>query len=524
MKGTWASLVIGMAALSLPADAELTTPIYHELYYQGEAELDGYAPGFVPNVVSFDLDNRPWIRDGLRVQRFNPASGDWDSLDLVPSILAAYPSWTGLDDFGSRSRHQIDTRVVFDSGGDAYTFVASRGWTGIPVALLLHSRDDGLSWDVHPLPIAYRYARLEFSDAGLPLERPPAIVLTDDGQPLKMLTPEKKPDGTLEMGSSVYLDANDPRLPPGGDGHSNFSLTRDGQTYVAYMSVSGFDGDGTPTWITRYDRDTGVLDPPVYLGDAGTGAPDNHNTPALTIDSQGTLHVVFGAHHQSFLYTRSLAPYSITGGWTAPVQIGADIDALPAGADPACTGFCHQYTYVSLVRDQNDTLHMVSRWAGTAGRTYFFRLSYLRKPSSQGWSIREDLVVPFKAYYSNWYQKLSLDRSGRLFLFYIYYGNQLFSDEAAAYNGFWPEDGIEPEVGCTTTPREPGGNYCWFNNVEPHGPVLLRSEDAGSTWHTTTTTDFQVAQLPALRPWGVGVLMALFSLLGVWGSRRFVTL
>ena len=79
-------------------------------------------------------------------------------------------------------------------------------------------------------------------------------------------------------------------------------------------------------------------------------------------------------------------------------------------------------------------------------------------------------------------------------------------------------------MGCTPTLREPGGNYCWFNNVKAHGPVLLRSGDAGSTWHTTTTTDFPVAQLPALHPWGVGVLVALFSLLGVWGSRCFVTL
>ena len=477
---------LGLGELASPELAQ--TPIFHEKYYQGERELFGYNPAFVPGVVSFDSGNQPFMRSDLRLQRLSPYTCGWESFDLARAVAEHYPDWDG-DTQDVFSASQIDQRVVFDVSGDAYTYLPTKSWTGVGTSLLLHSRTNGEDWDVYPLPAAFGLARLEFQDGNNTLDAPPLLFLMDHGtSQIAFLAPTKNPDGTLTLPAPVALDENS--FVHGAGWGANFAASSAGQVFLVWASQLPGDGDGTPTFTAKYDRATGILSDPVSLGFAGTGVPDNHNIPGITIDSEGFLHVVLGAHNNSFTYRRSLVPLSIEGGWTPPETLGGVESGSPA--DPECTGLCNQYTYVTLLCDQADTLHLVARWAGnTAGYTFYFRIEYLRKRKGLDWEPRRTLVVPFKNFYSNWYQRLSLDEQGRLFLFYIYYGNQLWLDEEQAYNEKFPEEGLQRPEGCVPTLRDATPrNNCWFEDVKAHDPVLLISNDGGDSWRVATSADF----------------------------------
>ena len=50
----------------------------------------------------------------------------------------------------------------------------------------------------------------------------------------------------------------------------------------------------------------------------GPPANDIHNSPSITMDSQGYLHALSGTHGCPFPYARSLAPNTAHAGWTVP--------------------------------------------------------------------------------------------------------------------------------------------------------------------------------------------------------------
>ena len=171
------------ALLTVPLEASedvVQTPIFHQAYYQGEFDLFGYDPGFVPNVVSFDADNRPFMRAGPTVQRYDAETAAWETSDLAEMIRRAYPEWdgSGIEDL---SGNQLDHRVAFDDDGDAYTVIPSKYWPGIHTVLLLHSRDGGVEWRVHELPSRFRWAVFEFRDGHNDVTGPPLILLTEGG-------------------------------------------------------------------------------------------------------------------------------------------------------------------------------------------------------------------------------------------------------------------------------------------------------------------------------------------------------
>jgi hypothetical protein len=217
------------------------------------------------------------------------------------------------------------------------------------------------------------------------------------------------------------------------------------------------------------------------LGINGHDKPDVHNGPAITIDSHGFLHAILGGHQDQLYYTRSLAPNSSTQGWTTPVPIGKPVNPQNLGG----------YTYISLVCDPDDTLHLVSRYAGDR---YLFCLDYLRKTIHGDWEDRGHLVIPFRTYYSCWYHKLTIDYSGRLFLYYIYYGNQYgdknnhrfdsSGDEIAAYQARWSNDIV----------LQPGSRkqHGWWNGIKAHSPVIMTSDDHGEHWYLLRSSDFKI--------------------------------
>jgi len=152
--------------------------------------------------------------------------------------------------------------------------------------------------------------------------------------------------------------------------------------------------------IATYTHSTKQWTTSVLLG-IGT---DNHGGPALTRDSRGTLHVVFGPHHAPFQYRSSTKPDDASV-WSTTTTI--------AGKN----------TYPSLVCDGADTLHLVYR-GGTdqPSNKSQWRLCYRNKPKNGSWSKERILVeAGYAASYTHFGNSLAVDSKGTLHLaFQIY--------------------------------------------------------------------------------------------------------
>lgn len=450
---TLASTPLGRAGEpELAVTTPVQTPIRHRPFWRLEPELFGYHPRFTPGVITFDPENRPYIRAERVIQTVDSA-GNWVRVNYPDAVLEQYPDWDGQFQTGAFA----DEHVVFDDEGDAYTLVNARR-SSIKRVLLLHSRDACRTWRVYPFD--FDSARIERPDGHNDLSRPPAILLHDNGRTgiLLLVLPAKGKDGDLTI-PEPRLVTRDSLLVANHSGAGNSVISRGNAVHIVWpgrTAVPGREKAGTPQYAASYDRRTGKLTDPVLLGFGGTGAPDAHNIPAIAADSKGALHVVFGAHHDPFLYTRSLKPDSVAA-WTAPVTFGV----------PKRTPNEGSYTYASWLCDRDDTLHCVARWAGNG---YTFRLVYLRKRADDAWDDQQVLVKPFAGNYSIYYHKLNMDRRGRLFVNTLYTRAARYADEIAAYSKKWPQG--DPEV-----------SFIKMN------PSLLLSDDAGSTWRLAQTPD-----------------------------------
>jgi hypothetical protein len=148
----------------------------------------------------------------------------------------------------------------------------------------------------------------------------------------------------------------------------------------------------------------------------GYGPPPNdiHNTPSITLDSQGYLHVLTGTHGQPFKYARSMQPNDAHAGWTPSEPIG---DGL-------------RQTYVGFVCGPDDTLNAAFRlWQHGKPphrASHHATLATMRKPPDGPWEAPEILVVAPLSEYSIFYHRLTIDRTGRLFLSYDYWSTFWF--------------------------------------------------------------------------------------------------
>jgi formylglycine-generating enzyme required for sulfatase activity len=438
------------------------TPIHHRKYYRGERELFGYDPRFTPNVVAFDRENRPYIRDGAVVQTLD-TSGRWIGLEMGPSIRKVYPDWDGE----IRRGPFIEERVVFDAAGDAYT-CADLTRCNVGKMLLLHSRDACRTWDVHVLPQSWFV--LEHNNGFNDIIGPPVLAHAR-GRAFLIVVPRKAEDGSLVLPAPVKVADGECWTTPYHSGGSNVTVTRDGKTHIVWIDVSAPSGHATlaDAYIATYDHDSGRIEGPLLLGHTER---DNHNGPVATIDSKGTIHVLIGRHHFPFRYTHSRVPNSIAGGFTEPVEIGRQKRSVGEGS----------YTYTALVCGPDDTLHLAARWAGL---DYAFHIAYLRCKSGQEWRHESSLLIPFRNFYSVWYHKFGLDRQGRLFMNYSYYGTGLSPEAARAYKEKWPE---EDEFVIPENPERFVNGL--RTRVTWHDPAMIMTDDGGDTWRLALTEDF----------------------------------
>ena len=471
----------------LASDGPVTTPIRHEPFFRGERELFGYNPRYPVGVVSFGPDNEPYITDRYRLFTLNE-QGKWIDLALTKAVQARHPDLIGVVYF-------IDPYLSFDRDGDAYALIQTRRSTGHCYGLL-RSTDRCRSWTFHELP-AYAY-RFEHNEAHNQLPGPPPMVEGRGGEVI-LFTVAKGPNGRIDKPKRTLVAKVIPPvarkgrhwLTPAHAGCGNVSVTFDGKTHIVWMSIQPlsfheeeanrlptekqgpyipyarrFASDGlsslAPCYAATYDHQTGALSAHTIIGFTRR---DGHNGPVISVDSRGYLHAVIGAHHDNFIYTRSLEPNSTTGGWTEPVMFGTP-KPEPRGAG--------SYTYTALVCDADDTLHLASRWGGAEDGKW--RLVYQRKRRGEPWEPHRDLVVAFRRGYSLFDQKISLDRRGRLWINYLYFIDGMNEEEVEAYRRKWPDDPIKTKDGRVTGQRR-------------HDPCLLVSDDKGDTWRLAVTED-----------------------------------
>ena len=169
---------------------------------------------------------------------------------------------------------------------------------------------------------------------------------------------------------------------------SNKIITANGKIFVAWLDHVA------DIRIQTYDTAAKEWGGAVLLGKG----KDNHSGPAVTMDSEGYLHAVFGPHQGPFQFRRSARPYDAIQ-WTPVERFGVNA------------------TYPSLICGPDDTLHCTYR-GGPMPR----RLMYQRRPKGGEWSQPREIVNPgVKGGYTQYGNPLAISADNTLHLaFHIY--------------------------------------------------------------------------------------------------------
>jgi len=399
------------------------------------ADQFGYAPDYTRNVPAFDSVNRPFIRSRTASQHDTSFvdsldSGVWVKSSLVSALVAAYPDFAGMLGAGGYA----SDRIVFDAQDRAYTVLTVRLEEGEFRNVLLYSLDHGATWSVAELPFGGEQPYYDNRDLGNvameyftghnEISGPPFIAVWREiadwpgnwasRNELWVVQPYFEGDRLVVPQPTLVTDRFLGMVQCSGG--ASFAATLGGQTFFVWTQITSLPKRGTPTYVGVYDRATGTVTARRRLGYALPGN-DVHDTPGICADSQGVLHVLSGAHGRPMLYQHSLAPRDIAA-WSLPEPVltsgyvwkGSDIDGEG------------RQTYLSLVCDANDTLHIVFRQTRrNVDELYwgskYYSLAHMSKPADGPWSPAQQLIVAADGPgYVNYYQKLAVDRRGQLYL------------------------------------------------------------------------------------------------------------
>ena len=138
-------------------------------------------------------------------------------------------------------------------------------------------------------------------------------------------------------------------------GTGNKIITYQGKTHVAWLDSNE---EGYFAVIRTLDRKTGTWSCTHTIGKSN----DNHGRPAMTIDSTGCLHVVYGLHHNAIPYRRSVRPNDASE-WTEPVVFGGSL------------------SYPTMMCGPDDSLYLTGRYGWGGVRLYV-------KPPGKIWEDR----------------------------------------------------------------------------------------------------------------------------------------
>ena len=173
--------------------------------------------------------------------------------------------------------------------------------------------------------------------------------------------------GVLYLSATILGSADDRfLLSSKGSGRATAYLespkiiTYQGKTHVAWLDTPK---EGFCIRIRTLDHATEKWSEAWTIGEA----VDNHGGPALTIDGEGYLHILFYSHHHSFRYRKSVRPNDASE-WTSYEEFGLNL------------------TYPALVCAKEGTLIM------TARRSY----------ENQPWELEMWSKKPDEAWTRNW--------------------------------------------------------------------------------------------------------------------------
>ena len=433
---TWSSVTLRRG--TAPAKFPVKIPVKLEPY-RHENEQFGYLPEYpLDNQVYFDLDNRPFIiaNDGV----FSLWDNNWTKTTK---------SSRG-DTGASISFRPASTKIAFDQDNDVYLLGRDGRST-----VLLHSRNHGATYTAWPIPGSGSFDLEQFSGHNLPSGPPPVARFYQTAKDpklmwrrihdLHLILPAKKPDGSIVMGDPIAVS----KKCIGLSTHSGIPSTivsRGDKVHITWgeATLPKDKVPGVPTFVATYNRSARKLGSPALVG-YGPPANDVHNSPCITIDSKGYLHVLIGTHGRTFRYVRSLSPNSASDRWTKAEDVGPGL----------------RQTYVGMVCDQNNTLHLVFRlWFFDKKyfpASHYATLAYMSKPAGEKWSDAKPLVIAPFSEYSIFYHRLTIDRKGALFLSYDYWSTYWF----------------------------------YRNDHRGNRRSLLMSPDGGDTWKFAPSSGFQ---------------------------------
>jgi len=231
---------------------------------------------------------------------------------------------------------------------------------------------------------------------------------------------------------------------------SNKIVTLDGKTHVAWLDA------GSKTMIRTYDANIERWSESVHLG---TGR-DNHGGPALTCDSQGYLHILFGTHHNPFQHCRSRRPND-SSDWIAVGEVA------------------QRATYPSVVCDDSGMLHFIYRRSFGAEP---WRLMYQRKPKESAWSEPVEIAAAPGKGYAHFHSVITIANDQSLHIAYNIYHNgrakcagHLMSRDRG--NTWTLADGSKVELPTVTT------SDVFFRNTEEALKVwAVVCDQAGRPW------------------------------------------
>lgn len=430
---TFATLRVepGEAAAGKPLDLPLRLRPYVT-----ENLAFGYQPSYaLDNQPYFDATGRAFVTSSGGLWTSDQPGGRTAPLNVVERV----PAFDGAIGLSS-------TKVAIDREGDVYLLGASGSRR-----LLLHSADHGASFRAYVIPGHETRGRgldfEQFSGHNLPDGPPPVARNTAVPTPrdaktfwrrvneLDLFVP-RKVAGRIEIGEPIPISKQSLGLS-GHSGMPSSIVSRGAKVHIVWGEATdpASPGPGVPTLVTTWDRDTRTLGRPVLVGH---GAPPNdvHNTPSITLDGDGFLHVLTGTHGRPFGYAKSLQPNDSQAGFSPAEQTGGDLGQ----------------TYIGLVCGPDGTLHLVYRLnqyrIDPSPVSYHTALAYQRKRPGQPWEPPLILVRPAFSEYSVYYHRLTIDHRGRLYLSYEYWST------------FW----------------------FYRNDQRLRRRAVLMSEDGGGTW------------------------------------------
>ena len=436
----------------------------------------GYAPRYECNLPTFDAANHAYIRSRTATQddtsdAFALRDGSFHRSSLIAAITRAYPRFKGTVNAGGWAGEAIEA----DALGRLYTLVEVRIGDGSLRNLLLYSVDSGVSWRVVKLPFIPPNASPDGrNDGTCASEHLTGWDLRPDPPLIAMWQPVGQWPGYRACRMALYVVQ--PRFEGGrlvlpepvevtenalgmiqAAGGASFAATVGTTTYITWAEVATPDSGASPVFVAPFDQTTGALGA-VQEVDAARPVNDDHCTPGIVADSRGGLHVVSGAHNTAFMYTYTATPADPTT-WSKPVPMATDgwreVGRSPRG----------RQTYISLVCTAGDRLVAVFRqWrrnvdAVFGGRPYEALCVQWLDPGGT-WTAPQRLVYCSRHRgYAQYYQKMSIDRRGRIFLSLSYFRPK-----------DWP------------VKQRSANRY--------HHRMVLVSEDGGQTWRFATLADF----------------------------------